>query len=489
MAFLGGLPPDGENKVDATTVYGGLAARGEDLLSKNTIKLKKDWTETVFQTLWEGEFIVDWQIVAEVTKGVPMFVFTGIVQDERVPVRHRGGVITWVVYEDSTGDDAVMFCDLKSTGVENTEGCNHSFLSTLSKNKQTRLGIRIAHRIYRTIGAQLPPDYEHLLFCICHQHSSTRDAYSDVLDVAITAADISINTQQSSVDIENNLGNVAECLEALGRYADAASLYQEVAVSPTTEAPAEYWGNAGLARMRNCEYTAAESMYLKALNKLCLEHLDFSDKCTWVLFSYLLYMYCMKTDQFHTSFTERSHVRAKTAFLALLFAAGFDVQDKRALHVLVNIEGKELYRYLKTGLKSAAKATRALLKAVRSADTKEYRAVLMSCIDPNKEIAPRNWVDFEPSEQMHLRLARKTIEDPFADGQVTLLCCSNPGCRVEGVLDDEHCTLRQCPCKTVNYCSTECQLANWPVHKHHCSKRGSKKKGGKKKSGGADKGN
>lgn len=315
--------------------------------------------------------------------------------------------------------------------------------------------------------------------------------HGEDLDAAILGVDL-LFSEGKDIDRSEALGSrlygVGECLECLGRFAEAAHIYlqaSEECFSGNMQKQRLCHLAAGLAFKRCGDYNKAESHYVKAL------HLDITNNCsigqawdvnhkeTFTCLDNLMILYnqidsCGGQGYGNQRSLSHKHVEEafimRAVFVSLLHVAGkVDTCSGKNFHSSENLIIHQKYR-------NKTAAVSVLLAALQSGNVSEFRATVMKCLTPETSLKaysiPKN-ADSSKKQNKEAKKAARSYRQEF-DTEAVFQKCANPTCRTEHDLSGK---LLFCPCKTVFYCNKDCQKEHWHAgHKKVCTFVGTKTK-------------
>ena len=131
---------------------------------------------------------------------------------------------------------------------------------------------------------------------------------------------------------------------------------------------------------------------------------------------------------------------------------------------MMTMSGPAEKKRLKRGFRSRAGAMGALTRATATSNVTHFREEILSCwiLDSSVHTFPtliyKDDFDVQGAQQV------------LGEGRSwTPVSCGNEGCEKTGPrYKDIEGYFRHCPCKTVYYCSKECQNVHWQSHKAVC---------------------
>lgn len=463
-----------ESKIPKDSAYGRLKRPALPPLSKKYDDLKKvnESVRNVMKTFCHGDLRVKYFINGEWD-----FVLEGYMPNEYSPVVF---FIAKRVHEG--GDNVCFYCRY---GFDQNQTYHH----VLTSQQKAHLSIMILQRFLRERGALLADFDEQALYMLkeiitqgiigpCEKDK----LYSDAADARLIFSDIAINHGLHIHIQVPAVGGFCEALESAKRYKEAAEIYVEIAEAkhfPRSRMCTEEQalGFAALAFKRNLDFENAELYYVASLraagpngdwyNTDGITNGNLQNMMIFYEIVHRAVMSGLKKDQAH-----KKMQKANLHLLGLLSFAGLDCPGSSMYRNPVERRGAQ--SCIKNEYKTRAAAFRAVVHAVMAPTMKEYHNRLFSCSDGAIRIvdADRRNPHFDRSilqrEQAALLKDQKERSKYYARKQqekqstaVEFKICS--GCN-----KSTRTIAGQCPCHTVLYCSKECQVQHWPIHKRHC---------------------
>ena len=153
-------------------------------------------------------------------------------------------------------------------------------------------------------------------------------------------------------------------------------------------------------------------------------------------------------------------------FAALLYAAGFESLGGHGTQY-VETFGRFRPPVLKIRfLNNRSAAKNILVKAINEStkNVQEFRRAILSCKDPTLRLhlnkdgfdTTRGNADDKKIAKNHLRESNTFISSMYRCQNCTTLSETK---------------MSSCPCKIATYCSKECQIVHWDIHKKVCKHR------------------
>ena len=316
------------------------------------------------------------------------------------------------------------------------------------------------------------------IFALFRQELLNHNMYQDVADLSMVMADVCINT---GLPTESTIAAVhlGEALEAAKKYTDAGKVYMAVAgknfpVNTLVCSEINAANCAGLAFKRAQDYVQAEEQYVRAIRSLGTDWTWSDDGVGNALNNMMCFYEVVHWAVQGGQIIDEEHKKIEYAcvlLVALLSFAGYRGHDGCSL--FCNGYQKPFQRYLKEEYKEPQKAMRALIAAFSTPNIEEYRKVLFGCSQyPCLPVIKVVGKDAEYRGNLaqvkttSKEAARRLLTDEGSIAIDMLLRNCN-GCDEQFPLK----TMKRCPCQTVLYCSRECQVAHWKIHKRTCTHR------------------
>jgi tetratricopeptide (TPR) repeat protein len=270
---------------------------------------------------------------------------------------------------------------------------------------------------------------------------------------------------------------MGEAMEALGRFAEAAAIYEEAVTCYEEDGSRSHvYECAALAYKRAGRLDEAEANY--ALTWKLLQRtsatLRFHDDQASNLLTNMLLMYESCHLQ-HGTGGLASPVETVLAVLApLLLLSGFTAPMGGLSRDIVFRRGKVFKKLLKKRYRTHAAAASALPEALRTPTLDAFRDRLLSCLETQRMIIANPSPPSVVTRRGEINSARKCFEQET--GQSFTICsCSNPSCDESNISKDDK-GFMCCPCQSVRYCSKDCQINDWKEHTKYCAFQLAKKK-------------
>jgi hypothetical protein len=170
-----------------------------------------------------------------------------------------------------------------------------------------------------------------------------------------------------------------------------------------------------------------------------------------------------------------AHTKMQTAcflLVGLLSIAGFHGEGCRLF------EDKDATRFCQEGLKpqfkSRKNAMRAVVAATMAPSVEKYHALLFSyeldgheilkIMDPTANLDEAKASFLKDQKERNKSSSRSTIGG--GGRNTTFMCLDLCNSCTKSF---QH--IEECPCQTAEYCSKECQIAHWKIHKRVCPNR------------------
>lgn len=161
-------------------------------------------------------------------------------------------------------------------------------------------------------------------------------------------ADVAFALNRPNAEIGNYMAQCCESLEALGNFAEAASVYQDVVdnYADTIEERATQQGNCALAWKRAEQYERSEEAYVAAFHLLSImDPLHFDGESTNCALSNVIQMYYEWVRKDNAGKTSMNRL-VDSLLLALLHTAGFRPPTTSFSHVILSECGTRFVRML-----------------------------------------------------------------------------------------------------------------------------------------------
>lgn len=431
----------------------------------------------VLEAFFNGELIVKWSCganqITDVLGGSITLSIEGYIPSDPVPVKtiffneetaiHRatGGIMMSIVHDNRKFD-------------------------RLLKDEEEGAAIEVVMllRFFREAGGMmadiLPKEYFIGVVFVATQRFQQLKRYKDSLDLWLTFSDICLGNSLKYVD--RFILKVADELQANKMYKEGANLYVELATDGVYTGQyvpkAVLHSYAGQAFARAMDYVSSEREYIASLR-------EYGPNWEWtdppqndpsnVLWQ-MMGMYCKAGEAFATGlFTDKANKRLNDACVVLtglLTWAGC---------MTPNYPQFGQAHVVKEALKPQFRQRQAAFDAVfrdvfMAPDVTEYHNRLNSCRLSGATFDPL-WLDgseamfVKEQKRLSKQSARTWIQDRSGTGIFIQICA---GCKT--FENDRSLKMKQCPCKTVSYCSEACQRDHWPIHKKSCAIHAKKKK-------------
>ena len=487
----------------------GALYRGEPLMSimsrVNSTKGLSGYAEQMYEEIWSGENI-SLHFAHPGNDRRKGFLTASLPPEAGLPGNDKKLRFSILVEVKPSGDGGSIF-DLG--------GHHGSYLEELSDDLFMPLARRMLHLALRSLDFDLGPALRNLCErnLIPNYRNEKRfaelvDLYLLLLDSALANDYAGTRLQTSGAVLHSELeAELAEVLEATGRFEDAAQLYTEagrvlLAHATDTNAASMHLNNGGLAYKRAACFDQAEELYLEGLRAEliskppALNKVPASSKCG--LRNLAMLYECSaaaKTagpdDASLDAVFDASEDEARDALkpggvldkalnaklerggremklsetLQALLGASDIFRDDQSDGFAVSISKKTCQRKnaLLPQFRSKRAAARALLEAMASSTVAVFQQTLLACSDP-KVTSVRVGIDV-PSVKQEQSAARAQARFSNAGGHnETRLrsVCATCSAKWNTIPRD---IFKPCPCMLVAYCSVACQTAGWEAHK------------------------
>ena len=488
----------------------GALHRGEPLMSLesrvNSTEGLSGYAEQMYEEIWSGENIsLDFAHTGDDhRKGC---LAATLRPEAGLPGTDKERRFSILVEVEPSGDGGSII-DLSGDYGSYLEGLNDDLFSPLAR--------RMLHMALRSLDFDLGPALRNL----CEQNiipnyrnekrfAELVDLYLLLVDSALANDYAGTRLQSSGAVLHSELeAELAEVLEATGRFEEAAQLYAEAgrvllgSQATDTSAASMHLNNGGLAYKRAACYNQAEELYLEGLRARliskppALNQVPASTKCG--LRNLAMLYECSAAAKtaspddasldavFDASEDEARHalkpggvmdkaLNAKlergwremklSETLQALLGASDIFRDDQSDGFAVDISKKTCQRksVLLPQFRSKRPAARALLEAMASSTVAVFQQTLLACSDP-KYTSVRVGTSV-PSAKQEQSAARAQARFSNAGGhnetKLRSVCstCSAKWNKIPGDI------FKPCPCMLVAYCSVACQTAGWDAHK------------------------
>jgi hypothetical protein len=137
---------------------------------------------------------------------------------------------------------------------------------------------------------------------------------------------------------------------------------------------------------------------------------------------------------------------------------------------VVPIYSPDTKRMLASKYRSKIAMRKVLIQAFQTASVRDFRAAIFSLKDPKAPpLKPFRSGAVDTTNNYIRKQEQKSAREAAVEtAAMPLASCDNPKCQAGAVgVTKLKCCSR---CRNARYCSTECQVAHWKVHKQSCSK-------------------
>lgn len=476
--FLGGLREGAANRVKPDSVYGKLPRPA--VISPPNKKFPKTTNEIarqIYIAMFAGNFYGQWvKPRGEADDEENRFILmAGATQPVLEPfsIDPLLSISTWKGFVETYG----LVCPTISINVDNDE-----FRAAFSVGDKARLCHRLMHLYVRRFGIQLPPNSLHNVCGVLSEEYIKKQWYEGVLDICIIYVDIALNGRSDELNVERYLQRIGETLESLGKFQEAAQLYTEMAgmeyCNDDWNLQATLHDCAGLAYKRAKEYNNAELAYVKALHlhSTSSDTWDInSDSATCLLTNILMLYYSWGRENTSSARLATSTERMESILTGILFCAGFKAGLGGISEHMITFNGPNEKKLMRRAFRTRAGAMGVLNRASANASIAQFREEVLSCCRVQGTI-----IDLPSTGVIdNVEAAREVLGEGKSPSFVVCgkVDCGKSGPRYKSLEG----YFRHCPCKSVYYCSKECQNADWPLHKATCLWHLDKKKKAKPK--------
>ncbi|KAL3899946.1 MAG: hypothetical protein SGARI_006350 [Bacillariaceae sp.] len=304
-----------------------------------------------------------------------------------------------------------------------------------------------------------------------------QNQWRDVYNISVLRATFNLlqrpdlGVEQDRV-VSDSFCKVAEALEALQKYSEAAEMYTTSTgfVENNIVEKGTALHRAGLAFRRANEWKKCEAANLQSLPFLLdgVTASTFDPNVTAIsatsinlnslYWSWHRSRFIVASEDLRTS----PEVFLAQSLKALLYVAGWKAEGDNEYI----IEGKEMYcRGLLKRKFTETEARAFLYDSFATGDVEKFRMKLLGVTNMKGAFAPKPMVG-KGEGKSDKTAARDMLRPGSLEYRGRCFQCTKPVDR-----------LKQCPCHTVLYCGKECQIAHWKAgHKNTCPTTRNKKK-------------
>lgn len=503
--FFGGLPPGVQSRIPSDSAYASiertrLPPQSKKQLSKlQSGKYAKD-LEPLIQAFFGGDLRVEWQLVEMTPEGTTRKEYAFLLNAYLTPstTNHpddcRAPVIAIQLLIREYGQDAQglpgFFVGMKKFTEQHTK-----YHRLVPQYMWTSLRLVLLQRFFREHAVSLfqgnTVNDISIFGSILEQvasHLTEEGLFKDVADVRFIMSDVCVNTVSGHGACVLRGVALGEAMEAAKNYEDAAKVYMAVSdakIFPRMDRVCPEIRSrtfAGLAFKRAQQYVPAEEQYVAALRakgtNWTFQDTDVENALNNMMIFYEIVHWAVMSNP-RSGKDLRQIQRACFVLVGLLSIAGYRGNGGCTLFHAQNPQGyKMLQGDLKREYKTPRKAMRAIVDAFSAPTIEEYRKRLFAC---SKVAGVTTIADEELRSELQASLAKEpakaksSARNDFNRCQtnsaqsVNYVFCS--GCQEQKSPQE----MKECPCRTVAYCSIECQKVHWKIHKRVCPHRKPKK--------------